>query len=187
MHEGIIACGSVSGSPKYNEKLRAIDRKVLAVETEAGGLFSVARQHGVPAIAIRGISDYAGVDKNDFERETKQRKKARNINSRVIPGASIAAPELSPTWISSQAATPRLMLPFDQIEPPADAATDILIKISEEFDGKLRDLAPGYRSSTKGYRFLSPEYAVVEIHVPAGPTAGRTNPSKSETQCVIRG
>src|SRR5262249_34847832 len=79
VREGTIACALVSGSPKYNESLRAIDRKILAVETESGGMFSVAQRRGVPAIAIRGISDYAGtgIDKNLFEEETNNQ--ARKI------------------------------------------------------------------------------------------------------------
>ena len=39
LREGTIVCGAVSGSPEYNKKIRAIDRKVLAIETESGGLF----------------------------------------------------------------------------------------------------------------------------------------------------
>jgi nucleoside phosphorylase len=64
VREGTIACGNVSASPDYNEAVRATDRKVLAIETESGGLFFAARQHNVPAFTVRGISDYAGIDKN---------------------------------------------------------------------------------------------------------------------------
>jgi nucleoside phosphorylase len=40
--EGSIVCGFVSASPEYNRKLMAIDRKILAIETESGALFSIA-------------------------------------------------------------------------------------------------------------------------------------------------
>jgi nucleoside phosphorylase len=58
---GLIACGAVSGSTDYNKSVRKLDRKILAIETESGGLFSVAKRLNIPALTIRGISDYAGV------------------------------------------------------------------------------------------------------------------------------
>jgi nucleoside phosphorylase len=78
VHEGAIVCGPVSGSPEYNEKLKGIDRKVLAIETESGGMFGVAYNRRVPAISIRGISDYAGagIDKNKFDEETNRNARA---------------------------------------------------------------------------------------------------------------
>lgn len=36
---GVIVCGMVSKSEKYNRKLRAVDRALLAIETESGGVF----------------------------------------------------------------------------------------------------------------------------------------------------
>ena len=62
IHYGNIACGSVSKSEIYSSNLKQIDRKILAVETESGGVFHACQGHATPAIAIRGICDYA--DKN---------------------------------------------------------------------------------------------------------------------------
>ena len=56
---GIIVCGVVSSSERYNAKLRGLDRKVLAVETESGGVFDAAKRKKIPALTIRGISDHA--------------------------------------------------------------------------------------------------------------------------------
>jgi nucleoside phosphorylase len=39
IRNGTIVCGAVSRSESYNEKLRAIDRKLLAIETESGWNF----------------------------------------------------------------------------------------------------------------------------------------------------
>src|SRR6516162_9431910 len=64
---GTIACGSVSKSDIYNQKLRALDRKVLAIETESGGVFEAAAAAGVPGLTIRGISDYADERKSELE------------------------------------------------------------------------------------------------------------------------
>ena len=48
VREGAIACGAVSDSPAYNKKLKDVDRRMLAIETESGGLFSVARIKEIP-------------------------------------------------------------------------------------------------------------------------------------------
>ena len=84
VHSGPIACGLVSASPIYNKKLKTLNRKLLAIETELGGLFFIAEQHKIDALAIRGVSDYAGVDKNRFELET-------NNNGRKIAASNAAS------------------------------------------------------------------------------------------------
>jgi len=68
--EGLIACGDVCASSKYRQKLVALHRKVLAIETESGGLFASAKTRNIHAITVRGISDYADIDKNLFEQQT---------------------------------------------------------------------------------------------------------------------
>ncbi len=94
---GIIACGPVSASPAFNAQLKLAHRKVLAIETEFGGLFAVARRAGVPAITVRGISDYAGIDKNRFEEETGN--KARLLAA--TNAASFLVRQLSSSGLSN--------------------------------------------------------------------------------------
>jgi nucleoside phosphorylase len=65
---GAIVCGSVSKSKAYNKKLRSIERKILAIETESGGVFAQATAKSIPALTIRGISDHANRDKGELER-----------------------------------------------------------------------------------------------------------------------
>ncbi len=77
VHDGNIVCGSVSQSRHYNEQMKGMDRKVLAVETESGGVFFIAKRNNIPAIAIRGICDYADPNKSALEDETGS--KARTI------------------------------------------------------------------------------------------------------------
>src|SRR3546814_3269294 len=74
---GTLVCGAVSKSDKYNAKLKALDRKVLAIETESGGVFRRAQQAKCPAITIRGISDHADQNKSKLEDSTGQ--KVRSI------------------------------------------------------------------------------------------------------------
>ena len=78
-------CGLVSASPLYNKKLKNLNRKTLAIETELGGLFFVAQEHNVDALSIRGISDYEEY-KNRFESETKNNgRKNRGLQRGFIP------------------------------------------------------------------------------------------------------
>ena len=64
---GTIVCGVVSAGNNYNDKLKQIDRKVLAIDTESGGIFSVTTRKNVEALTIRGISDYADKKKQSWK------------------------------------------------------------------------------------------------------------------------
>ena len=68
---GKIACGAVSSSKKYNSLILQIDRKILAIETESGGLFRAAHECDTPAVTIRGISDFADGKKKKLEKALK--------------------------------------------------------------------------------------------------------------------
>jgi nucleoside phosphorylase len=70
---GYLVCGAVSKSKIYNSKLRTLERSLLAIETESGGVFAQAKAHGVPALAIRGISDFADKDKKNLNRQARAR------------------------------------------------------------------------------------------------------------------
>lgn len=67
---GPMACGPVYASDTFNKKLKSIHRKVLAIETESGGVFASLSAKKVPAIAIRGISDLADKEKASLELRT---------------------------------------------------------------------------------------------------------------------
>ena len=71
LHIGPMACGPVVASEIFTKKLKALHRKVAAIETESGGVFSRIAPTGIPAISIRGISDLADGDKAELERRTK--------------------------------------------------------------------------------------------------------------------
>ena len=71
VHIGPVACGPVSASKAFNDKLKSLHRKVIAIETESGGIFSKVSARGIPAIAIRGISDFADDQKAELEKRSK--------------------------------------------------------------------------------------------------------------------
>jgi nucleoside phosphorylase len=54
---GLIVCGMVSSTPLYNAKLTGLERRLHALETESGALFSHAAAVSRPALTVRGICD----------------------------------------------------------------------------------------------------------------------------------
>ena len=70
-HQGDIACGLVSQSKSYKAKLKQINRKILAIETEFGAIARFCQDNEIDFIVIRGISDEADDTKSHFELETK--------------------------------------------------------------------------------------------------------------------
>lgn len=69
--QGDIACGLVSQSSSYKKKLKSINRKILAIETESGAVARFCYENEIDFVALRGISDNADESKNKFEEETK--------------------------------------------------------------------------------------------------------------------
>jgi nucleoside phosphorylase len=154
---GAIVCGMVSKSKVYNEKLRAIDRALLAVETESGGIFSQAEARGVPAMTIRGVSDYADKDKKKLEAVSKggvRQLAAANAASflHLQLGNSHVLDALKARRTVAQT---HPILPLD-IPAPANRLEDVLKLIGSEVDESLRKLSPEYRLQPKGYRLPLP-------------------------------
>jgi len=155
VRSGLIACAAVSGSTDYNKNIRKLDRKILAIETESGGMFSVAKRLSVPALTIRGISDYAGfgVDKNQFERETNN--KARLVA--VLNAASYLYQQISNPRIDEYLLQRRQQKPSGNLKERRNSVEelgDLLISQSEHFNDRLKELAPGF--SLQGYRIPIP-------------------------------
>ena len=153
---GTIVCGVVSAGNNYNDKLKQIDRKVLAIETESGGVFNVAGRKRVEALTIRGISDYADPNKAELESGTKDAVRllaAENAASflkfqldnkkfvdRVRSSSSAAAAAETDTTIPST----------------IKSLEDLVIGGQNFIDERLRELSPEYRLHSKGYQMPVP-------------------------------
>ena len=164
VHSGPIACGLVSASPLYNKKLKNLNRKTLAIETESGGLFFVAQEHNVDALSIRGISDYAGIDKNRFESETKNNGRKIAVSN----AASYLAIQLSNGKLlahlrkkrgETESGDKQLSL---LAEDPAERLHKVLIELDDEINERLRELAPAYELQKRGYRLPVPRVRVID-------------------------
>ncbi len=153
---GYLVCGAVSKSKVYNRKLRTLERSLLAIETESGGVFAQAKVDGVPAIAVRGISDFADKDKKKLEQASKGAVR------------SLAA-ENAASFLRLQMGNPRFLaalsmrqhgrqteLTLVNVKDEVDALGDALLQIDREIDDALRKLSPEYKLQPKGYHLPTP-------------------------------
>lgn len=165
---GMIACGLVTKSSKYNAKIVGVERKVLAIETESGGIFDEGKQASVPCLTIRGISDHADKNKGKLEAETGEkvrqiaaRNAARFFRLQLRNAHFIAA--LRKTCANRQ-------LPLDLGSIPAAAPdedlTSTIASIDNLIDERLRELSPEFRLQVKGYKLPVPR--IREVHYASG-------------------
>jgi nucleoside phosphorylase len=157
VHHGLIACGAVSASEDYNNKIKGLNRKVLALDTESGGLFATAKVNQLPALSVRGIADYAGagIDKNEFE--TKTNGKARLVaatNAASFLTRLLARPQVQKFLIEQSGKLSGKIQA--QIGITINALANTLVSEGERYETKLRDLAPTYPLQAKGYRIPVP-------------------------------
>ena len=165
---GTIVCGAVSQSAKYNAKLVALDRKLLAVETEAGGVFDVARSKCVDALCIRGISDYA-VDKGDLEDETGGL--IRSVAARNAATFLQLQIDSNPEFrrVIGELRSKRTGRAQDLLQPELPLISPVgalIAQIELLTTAKLKELSPEFRLHEKGYRLPLPR--IREIDVEAG-------------------
>ncbi len=155
---GTIACGAVSESSDYNASLKDASRKVLAIETESGGVFDEAKTRRIPAIAIRGISDLA-VGKAELEKTTggiTRKMAAQNASSFLK--AQLLNPHVKEFILGRrQYEQPQLTLPQQTAVPSVQPSlVTIIDNINNEIDAKLRELSHAYRLINKGYKLPLP-------------------------------
>ena len=155
---GVIVCGMVSKSKKYNDMLRKIDRSVLAVETESGGMFSQAKFHqNVPAMTIRGISDYADKDKKKLEQESKNAvRDLAAANAVSFLYFQINENPYLHTALTARRERGQTALPLLDKQVDEGVLPKTLIAIGAEVDEALRKLSPEYKLQEKGYRLPMP-------------------------------
>lgn len=159
-----VACAAVSKSPKYNNKIRDADRKLLAIETEIGGVLGAVQRRNVHALTIRGISDYADHSKDQLEGTTGGR-------IRTLAAGNAA------TFLRLQFRNPKFVSAIEKLRGPRPSegpkeldatsslhsdVTTIITKCSLEIDSKLRELAPEYKLLERGYRLPIPRMRNVQ-------------------------
>jgi nucleoside phosphorylase len=157
IHDGPIICGGVSKSEIYSSSLKNIDRSLLAIETESGGVYEAAERKKVPAVTIRGICDYADGNKSKLQEQTDNRTRAvAAFNAVSFFKAQLSNPQfirfLSQRRQNATASGPDL---FNAPTDPQILGTAVS-QISDQIDRQLRDLSPEYRLRPKGYQLPVP-------------------------------
>ena len=154
VHFGPIASYLVSGSDKLTRKIIAVDRKMLAIETEAGGLFDTAQtSDSTVAVALRGISDFADASKSDLE----------DLSNNLV--RKIAARNAALYWhaqLQSDIVLDylRKLRRIPATHPTPELEADKLLSESEnDIAEHLRELCPAYRARSKGYVLPPPRIA----------------------------
>lgn len=157
---GKIACASVSASEEYNAEIKKTDRKLLALETEASGLFEAIDECGnrQPCLIIRGISDFADSDKNNLESRTKDifryiaAKNAALFLMYQFKNEEVVGFVREQRGEHFKKASGDL-LPLEQ---PKDSLSEIYNNIDIEIENRLNELSPEYKAKPKGYELPVP-------------------------------
>ena len=155
--DGTIVCGMVSNAKNYNNRLRALDRKVLAIETESGSVFSHSRDRGVQALTIRGISDYAK-DKVELEEASDNRVRELAAGNAATFLRMQFLNDRFVSLIKNFEAQSTLNLPATTDAEPTPTCTlgELLERLDLQITDKLRELSPEFRLQEKGYRLPIP-------------------------------
>jgi nucleoside phosphorylase len=183
LHSGTIICGYVSQSAKYAKRFKQVDRKVLAIETEAGGVFYSALRNGVPAISVRGISDYADANKKLLEEQT--RGKARTIaadNAVAFLRMQLSNPQLLLFLSSRRESSTFQELLLGEADEEATFAHVTLAEARGAIHRQLTQLSPEYHGKPEGYRLPLPRVRMSPSNVSVGPASARQTPSASSRQ-----
>ncbi len=160
---GSIVCGAISKSENYNKKLASLDRKILAIETESGGIFEAAKNRSIPALTIRGVCDYANDSKSDLETSTSGEIRtvaARNAatflalqitNVRFLAAISIRHNSRAD---GTTATSERQLVQIDDL-------ARVVAEVGQEIDSKLRELSPEFKLLAKGYHLPVPRVSKI--------------------------
>ena len=153
---GTIACGVVSAGKEYNQKILQIDRKILAIDTESGGVFNITSRKGVETLTIRGISDYADSMKAELEVNTSGVFRTLAAEN----AASFLKLQLENEKFIEQIRNPKKAMrrAENEIVPrqKSKSLEELVDICRESIDKRLRELSPEYRLHPKGYQMPLP-------------------------------
>jgi nucleoside phosphorylase len=172
---GDIVCALVSKSPRFNKRLKDLNRKFLAIETESGAVFSVAETNRIPAITVRGISDYADENKTTLETNTSgsvRRLAAGNA-------AAFFQLQLHNPYVQAYVEKRRVQLSAGGASDSKEdklTAMDAFHELASQIDSNLRQLSPALKLLTAHHHIPTPRIIQFEFRIRARPTAKREVP-----------
>ena len=161
---GPFACGPVIKNKKFKKKILEINRQMLAIETESGGVFEVLESSlkKENVIVLRGICDHADSDKTKLEKTTKGlARKCAAINVSLYLFFQLK----SRPFVRAVKELQNPGLPLSRDLKPPQSSTDILEdriqELSDEIDERLNELSPEYRLKPKGYVLPAPRFTQI--------------------------
>ena len=158
---GPIVSGPVIKSTVFKNQLLELDRKMLAIETESGGVYEFLKGSGKQenVLVIRGICDFADIGKSRLEKETKGLlRQCAAINAALFLLFQLKCKP----FVQAVEALKHSQLPLPQLSTADPTDTDQLEgtiqSISEEVNERLNDLSPEYRLKPNGYVLPAPRF-----------------------------
>lgn len=171
---GSIVCGAVSASESYNADLKKLDRKILAIDTESGGVFERAKRYGWKALTIRGISDKA--DSNKEELESSSDGSMRSYAAGNAASFLKILIQTSQEFRDSLSDNTQLGLFVSNEDPTVPTLHEYITTLSDEIKLKLGDLCPEYKLLPKGYILPTPRIRPINHEVDDDPLSSGSDP-----------
>lgn len=166
VYYGPIVSSSVSASDTLKDRIRVIDRKVLAIETEASGIFEIVERHPETlCLCIRGVSDLADSGKRELEEATNNHIRV----SAAKNAASYLLHQFSNTHFLSYLSdrkvkeAPHASAPCSDVEDSIDV---LLARAETSIEANLRESCPAYRTKAKGYVLPPPRVTPARSNQP---------------------
>ena len=159
-----VVCAAVSKSEQYNKKIRDVDRKIFAIETESGGIMAALRRRKVESLTIRGISDHADLSKDQLEASTGGKIRALAAGN----AASFLKLQFSNPLFKSAVVRIRSLKVSDGqsslplVAPVKKDIATLIAECAECIETKLRELSPEFKLLDKGYRLPVPRMRNVQ-------------------------
>ena len=149
----------VVGSNSGRKELLTVDRKALAVETEAAAVFDIAEDHeNTFAMSVRGISDYSDSQKNRLEVDSKNQ--VRTIaakNAALYMVHQLKNPAFVDYVKLRRVNASAKHVPVTSKEDKLQA---VISAVESHIHEKLQETCPAYRSKSKGYVLPPPRISM---------------------------
>jgi nucleoside phosphorylase len=134
---GPIVCGPLVASKAAKERLRSIDRRILAIDMESGGVFNRLTRKSVLGLSVRGISDMADENKSQLEKSTKSAARKLAMQGALgILSIQLKNPSFM-NFVGNRARTQQPDLPGLETKSADDPVAVLDADISERLDCKI--------------------------------------------------
>lgn len=157
-HVGALVSGPVGQSKKLRLSIKNIKRKMLALETESGGVFRIGKKRNIPCLTFRGISDYSDGEKKRHENDFNG--VFRNLAARNAVDFFLLNLECNVFFRSTVTGWRNNEGKSAQFE--TDSLNRVVESLTEEIQENLSKYSSEYRAKPKGYLIPVPRVSVTD-------------------------